>query len=72
MHINISSMWYTLNIIIGCNSTPKPGISLQLSATTLFFQDCWRPFFQSVVSLIAIRERLLCGSHFAARYFTTL
>ncbi|XP_021481818.2 leucine-rich repeat-containing protein 15-like [Oncorhynchus mykiss] len=72
MHMNISSMWYTLNIIIGSNSTPKPGIFLQLSATTVFFQDCWRPFFQSVVSLTAITERLLCGSHFAARYFTSL
>ncbi|CAB1334149.1 unnamed protein product [Coregonus sp. 'balchen'] len=72
MQINISSMWYTLNIIIGSNSTPKPGISLQLSATTVSFQDYWRPFFQSVISLTAITERLLCGSHFAARYFTSL
>nr|XP_029535221.1 leucine-rich repeat-containing protein 15-like [Oncorhynchus nerka] len=72
MHMNISSMWYTLNIIIGSNSIPKPGVSLQLSATTVFFQDCWRPFLQSVVSLTAITERLLCGSHFAARYFTSL
>ncbi|XP_071015251.1 toll-like receptor 13 [Oncorhynchus clarkii lewisi] len=72
MYMNITSFFGCINIIIGSNSTPKLGLALQVRAKNVSFQDCWRPFFKSVVSLTAMTEHLLCGSHFAAKYFTSL
>lgn len=68
--MNISS-WSTLNITI--DSTPKQDFAVQLTTpSNVIFQDCWRPFFQSVVYLMTMTGYLLCGSHFAAKYFTSL
>ncbi|KAF7710833.1 hypothetical protein HF521_009705 [Silurus meridionalis] len=68
----ISSCSRPMRIVIGSESSPKPGLSLHIYGQNVQFVDCEKPFFQSVVSLVAIVKQLLCGSDFAGKYFKFL
>ncbi|KAI5611696.1 toll-like receptor 13 isoform X1 [Silurus asotus] len=68
----ISSCSRPMRIVIGSKSSPKPGLSLYIYGQNVQFVDCEKPFFQSVVSLVAIVRQLLCGSDFAGKYFKSL
>ncbi|XP_071029828.1 toll-like receptor 13 [Oncorhynchus clarkii lewisi] len=61
-----------MQLTIGSNITSKQNLSLQLKGQTVSFQDCDRPFFQSVTHLHADAEEFLCGSEFMGKYFTSV
>ncbi|XP_036829175.1 toll-like receptor 13 [Oncorhynchus mykiss] len=68
----ISSAMRPMQLTIGSNITSKQNLSLQLKGQTVSFQDCDRPFFQSVTHLHADAEEFLCGSEFMGKYFTSV
>ncbi|XP_036431212.1 toll-like receptor 13 [Colossoma macropomum] len=71
-HLYISSCSRPMNIIIGSNSAPRPGLTLQVYGKEVSLEDCERPFFQSVVGLNIITQQFLCGSQFPGKYFKYL
>nr|XP_029512872.1 toll-like receptor 13 isoform X1 [Oncorhynchus nerka] len=71
-HLYISSAMRPMQLTIGSNITSKQNLSLQLKGQTVSFQDCDRPFFQSVTHLHADAEEFLCGSEFMGKYFTSV
>uniref|UniRef100_A0A4W5K034 TIR domain-containing protein n=1 Tax=Hucho hucho TaxID=62062 RepID=A0A4W5K034_9TELE len=71
-HLYISSAMRPMQLIIGSNITSKQNLSLQLKGQTVSFEDCDRPFFQSVTHLNADAEEFLCGSEFMGKYFTSV
>eukprot|EP00063_Salmo_salar_P083124 XP_014057959.1 PREDICTED: toll-like receptor 13 [Salmo salar] len=71
-HLYISSAMRPMQLIIGSNITSKHNLSLQLKGQTVSFEDCDRPFFQSVTHLHADAEEFLCGSEFMGKYFTSV
>lgn len=68
----ISSCSRPMSIVIGTESTPKPGLHLQIFGQSVHFLDCEKPFFFSVVSLRVIVKQILCGLRFAGKYFQSL
>ncbi|XP_055753465.1 toll-like receptor 13 [Salvelinus fontinalis] len=71
-HLYISSAMRPMQLTIGSNITSKQNLSLQLKGQTVSFEDCDRPFFQSVTHLHADAEEFLCGSEFMGKYFTSV
>ncbi|XP_020307616.2 toll-like receptor 13 [Oncorhynchus kisutch] len=71
-HLYISSAMRPMQLTIGSNITSKQNLSLQLKGQMVSFQDCDRPFFQSVTHLHADAEEFLCGSEFMGKYFTSV
>ncbi|XP_035604654.1 toll-like receptor 13 [Oncorhynchus keta] len=71
-HLYISSGMRPMQLIIGSNITSKQNMSLQLKGQTVSFEDCDRPFFQSVTHLHADAEEFLCGSEFMGKYFRSV
>nr|XP_046189439.1 toll-like receptor 13 [Oncorhynchus gorbuscha] len=71
-HLYISSAMRPMQLTIGSNITSKQNLSLQLKGQTVSFQDCDRPFFQSVTHLHADAEEFLCGSEFMGKYFKSV
>ncbi|KAM9471622.1 toll-like receptor 12 [Salvelinus alpinus] len=71
-HLYISSAMRPMQLVIGSNITSKQNLSLQLKGQTVSFEDCDRPFFQSVTDLNADAEEFLCGSEFMGKYFTSV
>ncbi|XP_042156135.1 toll-like receptor 13 [Oncorhynchus tshawytscha] len=71
-HLHISSGIRPMQLIIGSNITSKQNLSLQLKGQTVSFEDCDRPFFQSVTHLHADAEEFLCGSEFMGKYFRSV
>ncbi|XP_071249058.1 toll-like receptor 13 [Salvelinus alpinus] len=61
-----------MQLTLGSNITSKQNLSLQLKGHTVSFEDCDRPFFQSVTHLHADAEEFLCGSEFMGKYFTSV
>ncbi|CAB1350198.1 unnamed protein product [Coregonus sp. 'balchen'] len=71
-HLYISSAMRPMLLTIGSNITSKQNLSLQLKGQTVSFEDCDRPFFQSVTHLNTDAEEFLCGSEFMGKYFTSV
>ncbi|XP_027023688.2 toll-like receptor 13 [Tachysurus fulvidraco] len=68
----ISSCSHPMSIVIGSESAPKPGLQLKIFGQRVSFRDCEKPFFLSVVGLKVLVKQLVCGSHFAGKYFKFL
>uniref|UniRef100_A0A3B4BZV4 TIR domain-containing protein n=1 Tax=Pygocentrus nattereri TaxID=42514 RepID=A0A3B4BZV4_PYGNA len=71
-HLYISSCSRPMNIVIGSNSAPRPGLTLQVYGKEVSLEECERPFFQSVVGLNIMTQQFLCGSQFPGKYFKYL
>ncbi|XP_071249271.1 toll-like receptor 13 [Salvelinus alpinus] len=71
-HLYISSAMRPMQLTLGSNITSKQNLSLQLKGHTVSFEDCDRPFFQSVTHLHADAEEFLCGSEFMGKFFTSV
>ncbi|KAM9477431.1 toll-like receptor 12 [Clarias gariepinus] len=70
--LSISSCSRPMSIVIGSESALKTGLHLHIYGKSVRLLDCKKPFFLSIVNLTAVVDQLLCGPHFAGKYFKSL
>ncbi|XP_035279178.1 toll-like receptor 12 [Anguilla anguilla] len=68
-NLTISSGRWPIHVIIGSNSKPKARLGFHITGKVVSFDDCKRPFFESIINVYAETDQLLCGSQFMGKYF---